>query len=99
MVEVNETLTRYVAGLARVSISEDEVKLFTSQLNQVLGYIEKLQELDVEGIEPMTHPLNLKAALREDQVVPFAVDPDGSSKVLASAPEVLYGGFKVPPIL
>lgn len=99
MVEVNEKLTRYVAQLARLALTDQEVTLFTGQMSKVLGYVEKLQELNTQGVEPMTHPFDLTAPLREDVIVPSPKDAEGKPKVLSSAPDVLYDGYKVPPIL
>lgn len=102
MTAVNEDLTRSVGRLARLSLSDDEVKLFTAQLGQILGYVEKLQECNVTGVTPLAHPLEGKAAipfLREDKMTPSPTDEEGRPKVLSSAPEVLYDGYKVPPIL
>jgi aspartyl-tRNA(Asn)/glutamyl-tRNA(Gln) amidotransferase subunit C len=99
MVEVNESLTRQVAQLARLELSDQEVKTFTSQLSDILKYVEQLQSADVQGVEPLTHPLALSTALRPDEVRPSPVDSEGKPKVLQSAPDVLYDGFKVPQIL
>ena len=99
MVEVNEKLTRSVAKLARLALTDQEVASFTKQMSKVLGYVEKLQEVDTQGVEPLTHPLDLTAPMREDVVVPPLVDSEGRPKILSSAPEVLFDGFKVPPIL
>lgn len=99
MVEVNESLTRQVAQLARLELSDQEVKTFTSQLSDILKYVEQLQSVDVQGVEPLTHPLALSTPLRPDEVKPSPVDSEGKPKVLQSAPDVLYDGFKVPQIL
>lgn len=99
MIEVNEALTRKVAELARLELSEQEVKSFTPQLKAVLGYIDQLSEVDVAGVEPMVHAVELSIPLREDRTEPPALDAQGRPKVLGSAPEVLYDGYKVPPIL
>lgn len=99
MVEVNEQLTRKVADLARLELSDQEVQTFTTQLSKIIQYIESLQKVDVQGIEPLTHPLELKTPLREDRVLESPTDEAGKPKVLQSAPDVLYQGFKVPPIL
>jgi aspartyl-tRNA(Asn)/glutamyl-tRNA(Gln) amidotransferase subunit C len=99
MVEVNEKLTRQVAELARLELSDQEVQLFTSQLGEVLKYIDQLQSVDVSGVEPLTHALDLVHPLREDVIKPSPVDAAGKPKVLSSAPDVMYDGFKVPPIL
>ena len=103
MIEVNEELTRKVANLARLDLTDDEVKKFTSQLHDVLGYIDQLTQVDVSTpqgqIEPMTHPLELETLFREDEPRLFGKDEEGTLKILKSAPEVMYDGYKVPPIL
>jgi aspartyl-tRNA(Asn)/glutamyl-tRNA(Gln) amidotransferase subunit C len=101
MAEVNETLTRKVADLARLELSESEVKTYTAQLKQILGYVDQLSTVSVEGVEPMTHPIPHEISVRdrEDEVAPSPRDSDGAPKVLDPAPEVIDGGFKVPPIL
>jgi aspartyl-tRNA(Asn)/glutamyl-tRNA(Gln) amidotransferase subunit C len=96
---IDETMTRKVAELARLEVSDSEVGTFTAQLGQILGYVDQLQEISVEGVEPLIHPVELEAPLREDQVVPSRLDSDGNPAVLKSAPDVLYGGYKVPSIL
>ncbi len=97
--EINETLTRRIAALARLELSNDEVHLFSPQLASILGYVEKLQEVDVVGIEPLTHPHSFPTPFREDQVHIFPPNRQGQPSVLDSAPDVLESGFKVPPIL
>lgn len=92
MIQVNEKLTRYVAHLARLALSDQEVKTFTAQLGEILQYIEKLQEVEVVGIEPLYLPIELEPVLRDDQVLL-------APKVLESAPDVLEDSFKVPAIL
>jgi aspartyl-tRNA(Asn)/glutamyl-tRNA(Gln) amidotransferase subunit C len=99
MVEVNEELTRHVARLSRLKLSDSEVITFTSQLGEILKYVEQLQSAAVDGVEPLTHPFALETPLRPDVIVPSPVDENGKPKVLQSAPEVMFEGFKVPPIL
>ena len=95
----NKTITeadvRHVAKLSRLHVSDDEVHHFTEQLAAVLDYISKLNELDVDGVEPMAHPLELVNVLRADQEVPgMAVD-----SALANAPAKTPPFFKVPKVL
>lgn len=99
MIEVSEALTRKVAELARLELTDAEVSTFTPQLRQILGYVELLQEVDVTGVEPLVNPFPLATPLREDVVVPPLKDADGNPKTLKPAPDTLDGGFKVPPIL
>lgn len=97
--QVDEKLTRQVAELARLDLSDEEVKLFTAQLGDVMKYVEQLQTVNVDQVEPLTYPLEEGASLREDHVVPPLLGSDGKPKTLQSAPDVFCDGFKVPPIL
>ena len=92
-VKITETLTVRIAELAKLELSESEVRLFTRQLGDILQYVAKIQEVDVTGVEPLIHPLDLKTPLRADQ--PSLVP----SKILACAPEVVQSSFKVPQIM
>ena len=60
----------HVANLARLSLESGEVDLFTQQLNDILAYVEKLQELDTTGVTPMAHVVPVFNAFREDEVKP-----------------------------
>lgn len=98
-VEVTEALTRQVAHLARLELTEEETRTFTAQLGQILHYVDQLQELDVSNVSPMTHPFDLETPMRDDEARPSPVDLDNKPKMLSPAPEVVDSGFKVPPIL
>jgi aspartyl-tRNA(Asn)/glutamyl-tRNA(Gln) amidotransferase subunit C len=99
MPQVDEALTRKVANLARLDLTDQEVQLFTRQIGEIIQYVDQLQKVDVTGVEPLTHPLESAAPFREDIVRDCPTDANGHPKVLASAPEVLDNSFKVPPIL
>ena len=103
MIEVNAALTQKVADLARLELTPEEVQTYTAQLGNILKYVEKLNEVSVSGpagpIAPLTHPFDLNTPLREDVVLASPVDSEGKPKVLKSAPDVLYEGYKVPSIL
>jgi len=88
-----------IAQLARLELSNDEIQVFAPQLGDILKYVEQLQTVDVSGVEVMTHPIELATPLREDRVVATVLDDQGEPKVLGSAPEILRGGYKVPPVL
>ena len=82
----------HVARLARLQLTDDEIDRMASELSNVLGHFEKIQELDLEGVPPTSHVVEVADALREDEPTPsLPVDV-----VLASAPEPLEGGFGVP---
>ena len=99
LVEVTESMTRQAAHLARLELNDAEVHTFTAQLSQIIQYVNSLEQVDVSGVEPLTHPLDLATPMRDDQVRPSPVDEQGKPKVLRSAPEVLNDGYKVPPII
>lgn len=86
---------RHVARLARLTLTEEEVELFTGQLAAVLDHAEDVEALDTAGVPPTAHPLHLSNVLRDDEPRP-GVDRD---EVLAAAPRAEDGRFRVPPIL
>jgi aspartyl-tRNA(Asn)/glutamyl-tRNA(Gln) amidotransferase subunit C len=89
----NEVL--HVATLARLSLSPDEIELFTRQLNGILAYVEKLQELDTEGVPPLAHVIPVFNVFRQDAVTP-GLDRDAA---LDNAPAKEDGAFLVPRII
>lgn len=85
----------HVARLARLELSDDELETFTGQLAAVLEHAEDVEALDLADVPPTAHPLPLTLSLRED-VVGETLTPE---EVLAAAPSVEAGRFRVPPIL
>jgi aspartyl-tRNA(Asn)/glutamyl-tRNA(Gln) amidotransferase subunit C len=92
-------VVRKMAHLSKLELTADESRVFASQLGDVLKYIDQLAEADVGGVLPLTHPIELPTALREDVVHAAPLNAEGKPKVLDSAPETLNDGFRVPPIL
>jgi aspartyl-tRNA(Asn)/glutamyl-tRNA(Gln) amidotransferase subunit C len=88
---------RRIAALARLELSPDEERTFADQLSAILSYVAQLEELDVSGVEPMTHALarDEAPALRDDAVAPSLP----FERVLANAPEREGTCFKVPRII
>ncbi|HEX2382000.1 MAG TPA: Asp-tRNA(Asn)/Glu-tRNA(Gln) amidotransferase subunit GatC [Acidimicrobiales bacterium] len=85
----------HVAKLARLELTEAELELFTPQLAAVLEHAADVEALDVADVPPTAHPYPLRNVFRDDELRP-SVDRD---EVLAEAPDVEAGRFKVPPIL
>ena len=85
----------YVALLARLEVTDKETEKFTAQLNDILGYIDKLNEIDTTGVEPMTHAIAVTNAFREDKIV----DSIGTEKSLANAPDARGEFFRVPKVI
>jgi aspartyl-tRNA(Asn)/glutamyl-tRNA(Gln) amidotransferase subunit C len=93
--KLSKSEVEHIAFLARLQLGADEIDTITQQLNSILGYMEKLSELDTSGIEPTTHALHLSNAFREDRVVPSLDRED----VLALAPEQGGSAFVVPKVI
>ena len=84
-----------VAKLARLRLTEDELERFTGQLAAVLDHAADLDELELDDVEPMAHPVPHTNVLRAD-VVGTAL---GRAEVLSAAPAAEQGRFRVPPVL
>lgn len=85
----------HVARLARLTFTEEEKKLYAQQLNTILLYIDKLNELDTKDIEPTSHAIRLKNAFRDDEVKK-SISQDRS---LWNAPQKDKGSFVVPKVI
>jgi aspartyl-tRNA(Asn)/glutamyl-tRNA(Gln) amidotransferase subunit C len=85
----------YLARLARLDLTVDEVELFSGQLGRILDHVEQMNRLDISGIEPTAHAISVFDVIREDEVresVPKQV-------MLANAPHAANGLFVVPKVL
>jgi aspartyl-tRNA(Asn)/glutamyl-tRNA(Gln) amidotransferase subunit C len=82
----------HVAQLARLELSDEEVERMASELSKVLDYIEHIRELDLDGVPPTSHVLDVVNALRPDEPVPCLP----VEVALAAAPEPVEDGFGVP---
>ncbi len=92
---LKEDQIRYVAKLAHLSLTEEEINLYAHQLNDILGYMAELAKVNVETIEPTFHPLPIHNVFREDERKPsLPID-----KVLTNAPDKESSFFKVPRVL
>ncbi len=86
--------TQHVAKLARLELTEEEQENYTKQLGSILSYVEKLNEVDTTGIEPMAHSVKISNVMREDTVVQDFT----REEMLKNAPCEEDGFFKVPKI-
>ena len=86
---------KYVAHLARLALTPDEEKKLGAQLGSILGYIEKLRELDVSGVEPTAHAVPLVNITRADEIRPSLLQDEA----LRNAPKQSNGLFIVPKIV
>jgi aspartyl-tRNA(Asn)/glutamyl-tRNA(Gln) amidotransferase subunit C len=82
----------HVAKLARLKVTDEELDRMAGELSKILGHVETMNELDLEGVEPTSHVVDLTNVLRED--VPRPGLP--REKALEQAPDAAEGGFRVP---
>jgi aspartyl-tRNA(Asn)/glutamyl-tRNA(Gln) amidotransferase subunit C len=92
-ITVNEV--EKVANLARLKFSAEETEVFTRQLDAILSYIDKLNELDTTGIEPLSHVMQIHNVTRPDVVKP-SLSPD---EALGNAPDRSGDFYRVPKII
>lgn len=95
---ISEEQVRYVAALANLNLSAAEIARFQTELDGILEHMDKLKEIDTEGVQPMAQVLfeaGETATLREDVVVP----PLGNAAALANAPQPGAGYFKVAQVI
>ena len=86
---------RHIARLARIAMSDEEIAALAPELNNILGWVEQLGEVDTEGVEPLTAVIDQKLRLRDDVVS----DGDCRDAVLANAPVADHGFFAVPKVI
>jgi len=92
---VDISTVKRVAHLARIAVNEDEAERMTGELNAILGFVEQLNEVDIEGVEPMTSVTPMKMRLREDAVT----DGNIANAVVANAPVTEDNFFVVPKVV
>ncbi|HVL78673.1 MAG TPA: Asp-tRNA(Asn)/Glu-tRNA(Gln) amidotransferase subunit GatC [Sphingomicrobium sp.] len=92
---VNTDQVRHIAKLARIAMSDSEVEALVPELNNILGWVEQLAEVDTDGVEPLTAVIANPLRLRDDEVT----DGDRRDAVLANAPDAQHGFFAVPKVI
>ena len=84
-----------VARLARIAVSEEDAERMTGELNTILGFVEQLNEVDVEGVEPMTSVIPMEMKKRQDAVT----DGGKADDIVANAPATEENFFLVPKVV
>lgn len=92
---IDTETARRVAHLARIKVEETELPALAEEFNAILGFVEQLNEVDVEGVEPMVSVTPMPLKRREDVVT----DGNQQAKVLANAPDAREGFFAVPKVV
>ena len=92
---VSNEQVRHIAKLARIAMSDEEIEKLAPELNNILGWVEQLGEVDTAGVEPLATVIDQKLRLREDVIT----DGDIRDEVLANAPDAQHGFFAVPKVI
>ncbi|WP_294836957.1 Asp-tRNA(Asn)/Glu-tRNA(Gln) amidotransferase subunit GatC [uncultured Eubacterium sp.] len=90
--QITPDLIKYLEKLARITLTEDEEKKVGNELQDILTYIDMLNELDTDGVEAMSHCFPVTNVMREDEVQPSM----SAGEIVANAPESQDGCFVVP---
>ena len=92
---VDQAAVRRIAHLARIAVSDEELPHLQGEINAILSFVAALDEVDVEGVEPMTSVIPMKLPMRDDVVTDGEIAP----LVLANAPLTEDGFFLVPKVV
>lgn len=92
---VTSEKVRHIAKLARIGMSDVEVEALVPEINNILGWVEQLGEVNTDGIEPLTAVIDQQLRLRSDAVT----DGNIRSELLANAPDAQHGFFAVPKVI
>jgi aspartyl-tRNA(Asn)/glutamyl-tRNA(Gln) amidotransferase subunit C len=92
---LSESEVRHVAMLARLAVTDEQVETLRDELNSILGHIDAIQQLDLEGVEPMTHAVPMVNEVRDDVVRPVL----DRELALKNAPASEDGAFMIPRIV
>ncbi|WP_323800703.1 Asp-tRNA(Asn)/Glu-tRNA(Gln) amidotransferase subunit GatC [Parasphingorhabdus sp.] len=92
---IDKETVKKIASLSRIAITDAEADAFVPELNQILGWVEQLGEVDCSKVEPMTAVIPNRLRLREDVVT----DGEIRDKILANAPMAEHGFFAVPKVI
>ncbi len=95
MSEIDKDTVAKIARLARIKVADDKLAPLAGELNNILGWIEQLNEVNTDDIGPMASPVNAKLRWRDDVVT----DGDKQEDVLANAPRSEFGFFGVPKVI
>lgn len=92
---IDRETARRVAKLARIKVEEDALDALAGEFNAILGFVEQLNEVDVEGVEPMVSVTPMRLKRRQDVVT----DGDRQAQILSNAPDAREGFFAVPKVV
>lgn len=96
-ITVDEKMMQKIARLARLKLSEAELREYTKDLARILGYIEKLNTVSTDGVEPLVHGIPLPTRMREDEAV--ALPEEETRLIVSASAESVYQQYRVPQVL
>src|SRR5690606_16470003 len=94
---VNAEVTRKIARLARLKLSEAEAEQYTKELSKILDFVTQLREVDVSGVEPIIHGVELDQHFREDESI--ALTEEDAKRIVACSEQALYDQYRVPQVI
>ncbi len=92
---VSEKDVHYIANLARLQVTEEEAKMYAKDMNNILEYMDLLNELDTSDVEPLEHVIDLDSRFRKDE----AKEPVSHEDALKNAPDADSDYFRVPKVI
>lgn len=92
---LDKSTVKKVARLARLKMTDEELDRYGAQLNNILGFIEQLSEVNTDNVEPLPSPVDIPLKLRKDEIT----DGDIQDDVLANGPETVEGFYVVPKVV
>ncbi len=95
MSNIDQATVAKIARLARIKIEDDKLEPLAGELNNIIGWVEQLNEVNTDNIEPMASVVDAKLRWRDDKVT----DGDKADSVLKNAPKAEYGFFAVPKVI
>lgn len=95
MSNIDQATVAKIARLARIKIEDDKLAPLAGELNNIIGWVEQLDEVNTDNIEPMASVVDAKLRWRDDKVT----DGDKADSVLKNAPKAEYGFFAVPKVI
>lgn len=94
---VNPEVTRKIAHLSRLKLSDEETERYTSELAKILDFVAQLSEVNVNGVEPVIHGIPLDPRFRDDE--PVALSEEETRRIVACSEQSLYEQYKVPQVI
>jgi aspartyl-tRNA(Asn)/glutamyl-tRNA(Gln) amidotransferase subunit C len=95
--QVNENVTRKIAHLARLKLSDQEVEQYTKELSKILDFVTQLKEVNTEGVDPVIHGIPLETHFRDD--VALALPEEETKRIVACSDQSMYDQYRVPQVI